>query len=479
MKAKSTLKKSVKLVAAMMLTIAPNCAFAQFNRTTYFMDDVNFKQRLNPAMAPQRGFINLPFLGAFNASVSSNSISAEYIDNLLSNANSADYFTTDKFVSQLKENNRLSIALSNDLASAGWYSGKGFWNVNLTIRADIDANMNRDAFEFLRAGRGMSTQSWANANLFTHGGKAKANMYLETGLGYARPVTERLVLGVKVKMLFGIADLTAKVQDVTVKTNLQNINPHQDWSAITEEELQRVRGKALIKAHAEVDGSLTGLTFIKDDKQYIKDWQQYGSTSFAGYGAAVDLGTAYKLGRDFTLSAAVLDLGFIKWGKDNSIKGVSEFQREYDFDGVHAGEHRDEFKKTIESGSILNQDLWNMKEEESKSRTTKLRSTLVLGAQYKLLNDKLTVGALSTTRLGEINTQQELTFAGSFSFTKQVALAVSYSVIQSQGKGLGLGLKLGPLTVATDYMYFGKDSRTASALLGITIPLGRRHRDMF
>ena len=52
MKAKSTLKKSVKLVAAMMLTIAPNCAFAQFNRTTYFMDDVNFKQRLNPAMAP-------------------------------------------------------------------------------------------------------------------------------------------------------------------------------------------------------------------------------------------------------------------------------------------------------------------------------------------------------------------------------------------------------------------------------------------
>ena len=86
----------------------------------------------------------------------------------------------------------------------------------------------------------------------------------------------------------------------------------------------------MIKAHAEVDGSLTGLTFIKDDKQYIKDWQQYGSTSFAGYGAAVDLGAAYKLGRDFTLSAAVLDLGFIKWGKDNSIKGVSEFQREYD-----------------------------------------------------------------------------------------------------------------------------------------------------
>ncbi len=51
MKAKTTLKKSVKLVAAMMMAIAPNCAFAQFNSTTYFMDDVNFKQRLNPAEA--------------------------------------------------------------------------------------------------------------------------------------------------------------------------------------------------------------------------------------------------------------------------------------------------------------------------------------------------------------------------------------------------------------------------------------------
>ena len=479
MNIKTTPKRNLKVLATLLLGIAPMAMSAQFNRTTFFMEGVSFKQQLNPALAPSRGYVTVPFVGSINAGVSSNAISSEYFSDILNSSKTADYFTTDKFINQLKDNNRLNMSLASDLAAAGWWAGDGFWNVNLSLKLDLDANVKRDVFEFMRASRGMSNQSWANANLFTHGGKAKANMYLETGLGYARPVTERLVLGVKVKMLFGIADLTAKVQDVTVKTNLQNINPHQDWSAITEEELQRVRGKALIQAHAEVDGSLTGLTFIKDDKHYIKDWQQYGSTSFAGYGAAVDLGAAYKLGRDFTLSAAVLDLGFIKWGKDNSIKGVSEFQREYDFDGVHAGEHRDEFKKTIESGSILNQDLWNMKEEESKSRTTKLRSTLVLGAQYKLLNDKLTVGALSTTRLGEINTQQELTFAGSFSFTKQVALAVSYSVIQSQGKGLGLGLKLGPLTVATDYMYFGKDSRSASALLGITIPLGRRHRDMF
>ncbi|WP_276816958.1 DUF5723 family protein, partial [Segatella maculosa] len=99
----------------------------------------------------------------------------------------------------------------------------------------------------------------------------------------------------------------------------------------------------------------------------------------------------------------------------------------------------------------------------------------VLGAQYKLLDDKLTLGALSTTRLGEVNTQAELTLAGNYSFNRHIGVALSYSMLQSQGKGLGLGLKLGPVTLATDYMYFGKDSRTVSALVGISIPIGSRH----
>ena len=479
MNIKTTPKRNLKVLATLLLGIAPMAMFAQFNRTTYFMEGVSFKQQLNPALAPSRGFVNIPGLGAFNMGVSSNAISSEYLSKMMKNSSSADYFTSDKFINQLKDNNRLNLSLATDLAAAGWWAGDGFWNVNLSLKVDFDANIKRDVFEFMRASRGLSEQSWANANLHTSGLQTNAKAYMETGVGYTRPFGDRLVLGAKVKLLFGIADINMKVDEITMQTNLRDIAANQDWSTITEEQLQKVKGKATIKARAEVQGSMAGLTFVTDDKKYVDRIDIDGGGGLAGFGAAVDLGAAYKLGRDFTLSAALLDLGFISWGQGKTINGVSDFNREYDFDGVHAGEHRREFRKTIESGDVFNSDLWNLKAEESKSRTTSLRTTMVLGAQYKLLEDKLTVGALSTTRFGEVNTQSELTLAGNYSFNRHIGIALSYSMIQSQGKGLGLGFKLGPVTLATDYMYFGQDTRTISGMIGISIPLGSRREGMF
>ena len=479
MNIKTTPKRKLKVLATLLLGIAPMAMFAQFNRTTFFMEGVSFKQQLNPALAPSRGYVTVPFVGSINASVSSNAISSEYFSDILNSSKTADYFTTDKFINQLKDNNRLNMSLASDLAAAGWWAGDGFWNVNLSLKLDLDANVKRDVFEFMRASRGMSDQSWANANLHTNGMQAKINSYMEAGVGYTRPFGDRLVLGAKVKLLFGIADINMKVDEITMQTNLRDIAANQDWSTITEEQLQKVKGKATIKARAEVQGSMAGLSFVTDNNKYVDNMDYNGSGGLAGFGAAVDLGAAYKLGRDFTLSAALLDLGFISWGQGKTINGVSDFNREYDFDGVHAGEHRREFRKTIESGDVFNSDLWNLKAEGSKSRTTSLRTTMVLGAQYKLLEDKLTVGALSTTRFGEVNTQSELTLAGNYSFNRHIGIALSYSMIQSQGKGLGLGFKLGPVTLATDYMYFGQDTRTISGMIGVSIPLGSRREGMF
>ena len=82
MKTKMTPKRSLKALASLLLAIAPMTMFAQFNRTTYFMDGVSFKQKLNPALAPSRGFVNIPGLGAFNMGISSNAISSYYLSDI-------------------------------------------------------------------------------------------------------------------------------------------------------------------------------------------------------------------------------------------------------------------------------------------------------------------------------------------------------------------------------------------------------------
>ena len=115
----------------------------------------------------------------------------------------------------------------------------------------------------------------------------------------------------------------------------------------------------------------------------------------------------------------------------------------------------------MNSGEILNYDMLQLKTEEAseKSRTRGLTSTMVLGAEYALLNDWLVVGALYT---------------GRFAKPKTLNVAASYSVLQGAGKTFGLALKLGPFFAGTDYMFFGKNTKNVNAYLGVSIPLGKQ-----
>ena len=49
-------------------------------------------------------------------------------------------------------------------------------------------------------------------------------------------------------------------------------------------------------------------------------------------------------------------------------------------------------------------------------------------------------------------------------------------MIQSRGAGLGLGVQFGPVVIATDYLYFGNNTRCLNAMVGMSIPLGTRRK---
>ena len=112
-------------------------ANAQFLRTSYFMEGTHYRQQLNPALSPGRGYINLPVIGSFNASVSSKSFGFQDIQDIVDNSSGSDYFTSNDFMKRLKDDNQLNINLSTDILSAGWYKGKNFWSFNVGVRVDM------------------------------------------------------------------------------------------------------------------------------------------------------------------------------------------------------------------------------------------------------------------------------------------------------------------------------------------------------
>ena len=197
---------------------------------------------------------------------------------------------------------------------------------------------------------------------------------------------------------------------------------------------------------------------------------------------------------NLTVSASILDLGFISWSK-SSTKIASANPEPIDLKGsTYAGmidpahpqssvtgalnqlqSDAENYMDLVTQGDVLNYDMLQLEVSDAKeSRKSRLASTLVLGAEYGFFNNKLAVGVLSTTRFVQPDALTELTFSANYRPKSWFNVALSYSAIQSAGKSFGLGLKLGPLFVGTDYMFLGKNSNSVNGFVGVSIPLGGR-----
>ena len=61
---------SSKLIGVFfIMLVCTLSANAQFLRTSYFMEGTHYRQQLNPALTPTKGYFNLPVIGAVNATV--------------------------------------------------------------------------------------------------------------------------------------------------------------------------------------------------------------------------------------------------------------------------------------------------------------------------------------------------------------------------------------------------------------------------
>ena len=217
-----------------------------------------------------------------------------------------------------------------------------------------------------------------------------------------------------------------------------------------------------LKADAYLEASAKGLD-LEEENGYITDLD-YNNFGISGYGAGFDLGASYQVMKNLTFSAAILDLGFISWGKSST--QIAESNKNTVINKDNYGD----------SSEVLDFELYGLQKKESKSRTTSLSPTMVLGGEYGLLDNKLGLGLLSTTRFGQLKTYSELTLSANYRPNTLINASLSYSMIQG-GETFGIAFKVGPLMLGTDYMYFGNNSKHVNAFIGLSIPLGKKSSD--
>lgn len=436
---------SSKLIGVFfIMLVCTLSANAQFLRTSYFMEGTHYRQQLNPALTPTKGYFNLPVIGAVNATVGSTSLGYQDIIDIIDDGD--DFYTKPDFMNRLKDNNKLNVNFSTEILSAGWYKGKNFWSFNIGLRTDIGANLTKNMFTFLNE---METveENWRNSNYDISGQQLNINAYTEIGLGLSRQINSRLTVGARVKALLGIGNMELKLNRVAMSANLPSDQQINQWSSESywnsmspsqaAQAAQELKDKfnnyhANLTVGAELKSSFKGLELQEEEgKDYVTDFDfDSGKLGIAGYGFGIDLGASYKILDNLTVSASVLDLGFISWSK-SSTKIASANPDPIDIKGSTYANMVDPnnpntvmnavnqlqndaqgYMDRVTNGDVLDYDMLQLEVSDAKeSRKSRLASTLVLGAEYGFFNNKLAVGVLSTTRFVQPDALTELTFS--------------------------------------------------------------------
>lgn len=470
--------KSIKNIRVAIVAITSilfaQTGFSQITKSDYFMESSYLRNSMNPALRPNQGYLVVPALPNVGANVETNKLN---LDNLTFKGSEGKRVTfmhqsvgVDQFMNKLSDNNHLNADVNVKLFGYGFFKDDQFWNIDLGVRTQSDINIPKPFFGLLKRGFEQDKQSvYDLSNL-----SATGNSFIEVGVSHSRLFLDNnLSLGARVKLLGGLADFNLNAKKL-------NIEAGPDFW--------------LAKSQVTFKGSAPGIDPTYDDDGFI-DGADFGNFTISGYGVGLDIGAVYEMKHllptlsGLKVSAAFNDIGFIAWGKKNSVSMRSSG------DDVIVEQPTDYYSK--ENGSSLSdvfEDAFddikkavNLQEDgPRKSRTTALRMNMNLGAEYEIYKNKLSVGALYSSRFGNYFTTSELTVSANGRLASWVSTSVSYSFLHSAFNTFGFALHLAPakgvnLFLASDFIiphvssdFIPTTSKALNFQMGISIPLGKR-----
>lgn len=96
---------------------------------------------------------SIPVLGAVGASYGTNGIA---VDNFIypKNGETVTFMdnsvNTESFLNGLKDENQVNMDFGTQVLSGGWYAGKGFWTVDVSIKGLANIRAPKTLFEFMK-----------------------------------------------------------------------------------------------------------------------------------------------------------------------------------------------------------------------------------------------------------------------------------------------------------------------------------------
>ena len=421
------MKKIFTLLASVLCLVGVGSASAQ-SLTSYFMEGTYFRTQLNPALTTTRGYFNIPAVSGTGVNVTNNFLS---VDNFIYQRDGQlvtalhGSVTADEFLGRLPDVNRLNANINTNILSVAFYTKKIYWNLGVNARVDTNVNLSKDIFAVLKT-LGNGTYDLIDTSI-------DANAYLETYFGTSFRVCDWINVGLRVKFLVGL---------VNAHTDIDKMRAVVSPDGVTAELQGVVRGNAIfvdqsrVKPGEEIDGEFFNFSSVN-----------YMLNNVKSYGIAADLGAEFRLLNDhLKLSAAITDLGVIKWSPKTHI--VAEAKGEFGFNGYNVS--ADELAMTSDFEFVQGA-------KQTKGYSTMLTYAVNLGAEYNILRNKIAFGLLAHSKFNNGYLFTELTASVNFRPLNWITATVSHTFLNRQKPGVfGAALNFHPkginLFVGLDYI---------------------------
>lgn len=411
---------NMKIFLYLIFLIALKCP-AQQDLTLHGMTTIPQLKYTNPAFMPEcKYYIGLPFISSWYFNFNNNGFVVS--DLLKKRDDDSIYFDVDNMISKLSKNNYLSAARQIDYLSAGMKKNDEHYFFNITRKDFIRFSYPKDLIILLF--KGNEAFIGKTANLEETG--LHVSQYIEFGFGVAKNFNETLIIGAKIKYLFGISNISTKKSNISLYT---------------------APGTYEITAKADVLLNTSGSVSNKLNSVSGKK---------INHGFSIDMEASYLINNKVNISASIIDLGFISWRENPKNYKIEDAS--FTFTGIDIFDFFDTTNTSDPIQSVIDSLKTTFEiEESSNAYNHTLIPRIYIGTSY-LLNDNSDLSLLIQSEYFNKTLYPSLTIGYNRKIIDKVAVSINYSILNRSYNNIGLGFSMNlwpvQLYLVSDNIYY-------------------------
>ena len=404
-------------------------AFVISSLNAQIVSPVDF-MRMNPYQMKTNPATDLPYSSVMSLLIGNVSLNVQNstlrYDNLFEFNNQG--LSMNHFFHKLadgKNKNFMEVDADLELFTLYRRTGHGMLTFDWGVKVRTDLKYSNDIFKLLINGNSdfLGEQNPADVNV-----NLNLNAYRELAVGYQHNITEKLSIGLRAKLLFGLANISTKSASAKLFTT-------NDSNEIRVEE------------DVNMLASLPRVITFEDGILDFNGGFRFGDL-YRNIGFGADLAVEYRFDEHFGVMAAVNDLGLIRW-KLNNMKLVDQIEGDslfYDngsflFEGLD-----DEQLQLIVNDSYYRERVWDtikqyfpMELQPTGGYSTKLNTNVLLRGYYDIDGmNRFILQAQGVFNGSGFRPAMTLAYNGSF--FNMLDVCATYTIMPGSYDNIGLGI---------------------------------------